>query len=263
MRLITESSEAYHAKSRSGDFLSSHALADFRKCPQLYRRKQLGLIPDADSAAFLVGRAAHTLILEGREAYESTYIVGGPINPKTGKEFGPTTKKFTEWADAQTKDVLSFDQDLLIENLANGVKQNAMAVELLKKGTPEGVIRSKLLGSFCQIRMDWYDPSIGVVDLKTCADLQWFENDFRRYGYAYNMAFYRSVLSAEIGMFANVHIIAVEKQEPFRCGVWKVGEDLLGLAQEENAKAILGLQKAKETDTWGTGYETVRIMDQL
>ena len=55
--LIREPADVYHAKSRQ--FLSSHKLADFRRCPLLYRRKQLGLIDDVDRPAYLVGRAAH------------------------------------------------------------------------------------------------------------------------------------------------------------------------------------------------------------
>ncbi len=57
--LVREPAEVYH--SNAADFLSSHALADFRKCPLLYHRKRCGLIPDEDRPAYLVGRAAHTV----------------------------------------------------------------------------------------------------------------------------------------------------------------------------------------------------------
>ncbi|MFM2011245.1 MAG: hypothetical protein RLZZ396_29, partial [Planctomycetota bacterium] len=36
--LIHESADLYHAKAKH--YLSSHQLADFRKCPQLYYRKK-------------------------------------------------------------------------------------------------------------------------------------------------------------------------------------------------------------------------------
>src|SRR5690606_37107688 len=98
--------------------LSSHALADFRRCPLLFHRKRIGLIADEDSNAFLLGRAAHTRILEGREVYERSFAIGGPINEKTGKPFGRDTKAFAEWTIACGKPVLSFDQAALIESLA-------------------------------------------------------------------------------------------------------------------------------------------------
>ena len=40
--LIREAADVYHAKSR--EYLSSHQLADFRKCPLLYWKKKQGLV---------------------------------------------------------------------------------------------------------------------------------------------------------------------------------------------------------------------------
>ena len=79
--LIREDAEAYHAQTQG--CLTSHRLADFRRCPELYHREQLGLIEDRDTPAYALGRAAHTLILEGREVFERQYAVGGPVNPRT------------------------------------------------------------------------------------------------------------------------------------------------------------------------------------
>ena len=73
--LTCEPADVYHA--RAADHLTSHQLADFRKCPLLYRNKQLGLIEDEDRPAYRLGRAAHTLILEGRDRFEARYAVGG------------------------------------------------------------------------------------------------------------------------------------------------------------------------------------------
>ena len=35
-----------------------------------------------------------------------------------------------------------------------------------------------------------------IFELKTADDLTWFEADSRRYGYAHQLAFYRSILAA-------------------------------------------------------------------
>ena len=84
--VLREPAETYHANASR--HLSSHALGEFRRCPLLYRRRKLGLVPDRDSPAYLLGRAAHTLILEGRVAYERAFAVGGPINHRTGQPYG-------------------------------------------------------------------------------------------------------------------------------------------------------------------------------
>lgn len=259
--VFQEPAEAYHAKAN--EYLSSHQLADFRKCPLLYNRKRLGLISDEDRPAFLVGRALHTLVLEGREQFEAEYAVGGPINPKTGQPFGATTKAFAEWAAACGKQVLTEAQLELVERMAEGVRQQQIAVDLLSSGMAEGVVRAEYCGLPCQIRMDWIDPHRGIVDLKTCDDLTWFEADAKRYGYVYQLAFYRAVLRQVISLPMPVYLIAVEKKEPFRSGVWQVHDDVLAQAQKENEAAIERLKLCQEADTWPTGYAELRVFDVL
>lgn len=258
--LIAESADEYHAKA--GEFLSSHQLLDFMKCPWLHRKKAIGLIEEKDSPAYLIGRAAHVRILEGRDIYETTFALGGPINPKTNKPFGSNTKAFAEWRESQGKPVLSHDQVDLVEQLVTGVAMNDEAVDLLLYGRSEGVVRAEYCGLPCQIRIDWLHPHRGIVDFKTCDDLTWFESDARRYGYHRQVAFYRAVLAQVLdGLLVPVHIIAAEKKEPFRCGVWRVSDDTLAIAQRENEAAIRRLKRCREDDSWPTGYEEVRILD--
>lgn len=259
--LIRESAEVYQAKASA--YLTSHQLADFRRCPLLYRKKRLGLIEDEDRPAFLVGRALHKLVLEGRERFEAEYAVGGPVNPKTGELYGSNTKAFSEWAAAQGKPVLTMQQRDLVECMAEGVRQHGLARDLLSEGIAEGVVRAEYCEVPSQIRMDWFDPHRGIVDLKTCDDLDWFEADARRYGYVHQVAFYQAVLSQVIASPMPVHFIAVEKKEPYRSGVWKVHEDALAQARRENEAAIERLRRCMATDTWGTGYEDARIFDCL
>ena len=258
--LEVESAEQYHAKADR--FLSSHQLLDFIKCPWLHRKKAIGLIEDKDSPAYMVGRAAHVRILEGRDVYETVFALGGPINPKTGKPFGAGTKAFSEWAEVQGKPVLSHDQIELVEQMASGVAMNDEAVDLLLYGRSEGVVRAEYCGTPCQIRIDWVHPHRGIVDFKTCDDLTWFEADARRYGYHRQMAFYRAVLAQVLeGLMVPVHLVAVEKKEPFRCGVWRVSDDTLAIAQRENEAAVRRLLACRQCDQWPTGYEEVRVLD--
>ncbi len=259
--LVHEPAEVYHAKA--GDFLSSHLLADFRKCPLLYHRKRTGLVSDEDRPAYLVGRAAHTVILEGQEAFERAFAVGGPVNPKTGLPFGSGTKAWAEWAEAQGKDVLTSDQAQLVTQMAASVKAHPLAQRLLSDGVAEGVVRAEYVGVPCQIRMDWFDLSTGIVDLKTVDTLDYFEVDARRYGYCHQLAFYVAVLQQRIGILAPAFFIAVEKREPFRCGVWKVTAEALDAARRENEAAIRRLQECQAKNDWPTLYEDQRFFDYL
>ena len=259
--LIHEPAEQYHAKAQ--EYLSSHQLSEFRKCPALYRKRQLDLVSNEDRPAYQIGRALHTLVLEGRDKFEAEYAVGGPINPKTSEIYGANTKTYAEWAAKQGKAVLTLQQFDLVENMADGVRANGMAVDLLSEGIPEGVVRCEYRDMPSQARIDWLAPYRGVVDLKTCDDLTWFEADARRYGYVYQLAFYRAVLQQVIGIHMPVYLIGVEKKQPFRCGVWKIADDALAQAQKANEAAIERLKRCIATDTWPTGYEEVRVFDAI
>lgn len=106
-KILSIPAAEYHAESRSGRYMSSHLLADFRESPELYRRKTTGQIEDTESPALAIGRAAHCLILEGRMAFDGQYLVAdGPVNAKTGEPFGKSTKAYAEWLASQSKEIL-------------------------------------------------------------------------------------------------------------------------------------------------------------
>jgi hypothetical protein len=122
-------------------------------------------------------------------------------------------------------------------------------------------VRTQYQAVACQARIDWLNPAAGLVDLKTCNDLTWFESDAHRYGYAHQLAFYRAVLAQVIGEYVPVHLVAAEKKEPYRCGVWHMADDALAVAQSENEAAIERIKECIATETWPTGYEDVRQFD--
>ncbi|MDR1492022.1 MAG: PD-(D/E)XK nuclease-like domain-containing protein [Planctomycetaceae bacterium] len=254
----TEPADVYHAKAK--EYLSSHQLIEFMQCPYLYQKRRAGLIDEKEPSAFLIGRAAHALILEGYEEYESQFAVGGPVNPSTGKPYGVATKKFIEWQESQRKPVISQEKAELISAMNSGVRMNPYAVELLQNGRAEGVVRADYCGVPCQIRADWFNPDYGIVDLKTCDDLRWFESDAKRFQYHHQLAFYQNVLDQAIGRLMPVYIIAVEKKEPFRCGVWQISSETLLFARAEIEAAIERLKVARMNDQYPTGYEELRIL---
>ena len=105
-RFLSIPAEEYHAASRSGQYMSSHLLADFRESPELYRRKTSGEIAESESPALALGRAAHCLILEGRAAFdEQFHVADGPVNPKTGEPYGKAAKAYAEWLSSQTCEI--------------------------------------------------------------------------------------------------------------------------------------------------------------
>lgn len=259
---------AYHEAARQGRFLSSHLLGDFRKSPRLYRKKMTGEIEPTDSAAFITGRAVHTLVLEGRGKFDEEFLVSdGPVNPKTGETFGKLTKAYREWAAAQRLPVVSGADFNFMLKLRESVWTHPVAGSLVDSGVAEQTVRTEYCGEPCQIRMDWfradYEGRPVICDLKTCETVDWFENDARRFGYPAQSSFYREVLriASDGEVVADCYLIAVEKREPFRCGVWKLTDALLESSARENERAIAELHECRKSGSWPTRTEELRIFD--
>ena len=262
--IINEPADEYHARSRSGEFMSSHLLADFRESPALYRMKINKEIEEKESSAFIIGRAAHCLILEGISVFKQNYLVAdGPINPRTGEPYGRNTKAFTEWASKQEKEIISGKDFGFISKLQINAWRHPMFEELIAYGVAEGVVRTIYCGVPCQIRMDWFNPAYGLIDLKTCEQLKSFESDCRRYGYIHQLAFYRAIIRQVTGENVPVKIIALEKSEPCSCGIWSIDSELLDQVEKINEKALIKYWECCATGIWPTGYEEIRTITTL
>ena len=256
--IIVEPADEYHANR--GKFLSSHALGDFRRCPLLFHKKATGKIMDVDRPAYVIGRAVHTLTLEGLDKFHDEYTVGEPINPQTGKAYGKASQAYKVWMEMQDKPVISTSDFEFIKHLQIAVWLHNGATELLQEGIAEGVVRASYSGVPCQIRMDFFNEAHGLMDLKTCDNLDYFDADARRYQYIHQAAFYRAVLREAAGKNYPFHLIAVEKHEPFRCGVWRISDEALDAAEAENAAAIRRLKRCRTDGRWPTNYEEIRLM---
>ena len=244
--------------------MSSHLLADFRESPELYRRKTSGEIAEAEGPALALGRAAHCLILEGRAAFDEQFLVAdGPVNPKTNEPYGKATKAYADWLGSQTKEIVSQKDFGFILKLQKSVWTHPTASALLDNGASEATVRAEYRGVPCQIRMDWFSREYGIVDLKTCDSLKWFEGDCKRFGYIYQMAFYRAVLREATGETVPVHLVAVEKNEPFSTGVWELSDDVLEQAETVNETALARYRKCLQSGEWPTGYEETRVITSL
>jgi len=261
--LLHESAEEYHAKSR--DYLSSHGLAAFRKSPHLFYLLVNDQYERKDSSVFVFGRAAHVLILEGEEAFSSQFTVGGPINPRTGEPYWPSSKAFKDYQAMTGKTILTSEQANDLYRMARSVREHPEAAVLLRReeGTPEAVVRAEYREIPSQIRMDWFSRTLGIVDLKTCEDLSYFEVDARKYEYIHQLTFYREVLAVATGSREACWLVAVEKKQPNRCGVWRVSDDALDAARDENEAAIRRMHQCARDEFWPTGFEEVRVLSPI
>lgn len=227
---LNETSATYH--SRRGVYLSSHQLADFRHSPRLYHDKLMGLIKDGDKPWFALGRAVHSLTLEGLDAFSSEFRLACRGSAKDGR----TSLAAWQWK-------LAFA-------MAAAVHKHALASQLLDEGRAEGTLRGQYCGVRCQVRLDWFSCLHGIVDLKTCESLDEFAHSARSFEYAHQLAFYRSLVELSTGQTPRVWMIAVEKQGSHRVGVWRIGRQNLDACRKENETAIARLAYCVSTQDW-------------
>ena len=257
-----EPEDQYHAQA--GVCLSSHLLSTFRHCPLLYKQTVDKVHTRPDSPAFALGRAVHALILEGEDIYLTRYRSDSPVNPKTGEPYGILTKRYKEWASevrASGRDAISKGDEITAQLLMRSVVSHKNAMELLD-GAPyrERVARVDCMGRKCQARVDAFGSEAGIVDLKTCQTLDKLVYQARSFNYIEQLSFYRMVLR-EVGVeVPRTHLIGVEKDYPYRCGVWRVEESSLDVAEEGNRHAIDDIMECEREGRWPTNYEDVRLL---
>lgn len=268
-QLIVEPAEKYNALRST--YLTSHGLMDYLKCPKTHHLKTTGAIPFKTSKAYEIGTAAHVLILEGVEAFgERYYIINPdhqPINDKTKKPYGPATKAYTDWLDsvADGRITLSPTDGQLVVDMADAVKAHDAARSLLEQGQPEGVLRATLQQSSgyavkAQVRIDWFNPDVGLIDLKTISDLDEFIEQFEQYQYDLQFAFYQMVTEEATGQVFPVHAIVVEKKQPYRVGVFEIHQNQIEAKRKEIAEYLDSYAESAAADHWPTRYEGIQVI---
>lgn len=229
----------YHA--RRGLFLTSHLLiAAFRGQSDLIDDFRNGR---GDTTSLYFGRAAHVWLLEGSAKFHTEYVVGGPVNQRTGKTFGTSSKTYQEWAATQPLPAITPEEFDLIQRMADSVRRENAGQQLLAKGEAEVTGRAEIEGVPCQIRLDWLTACNRIVDYKTTSSLSTFDIDCEQYGYLIQQAFYRQVVRELIGVSCPCYLIACEKSDESPAVVWRIRDDLLDEQEEKNRAKIMEVRE--------------------
>lgn len=259
---IFEEAAEYHALA--SEYLSSHQLTDYIQSPINYWYKRNVAKDKPEPASFFLGRAVHQLVLEGDQVFNQHYVVGGPINERTGKPFGTDTQKYQAWLaenGAEGKAGLSETDWNHIATIRDAVRAHKIARALLDVGFPEAVVRSDYFDTPCQIRIDWFNPDErAIIDLKTCRNLDRFEYDFKDFLYANQFSFYQEVFNAYFKFRPAVYAIAAEVSEPYRAAVYRITDTTLNEAREQNEAFIPKFLESKKTGVYPTRYEDLRFL---
>jgi exodeoxyribonuclease VIII len=266
--MIIESNEVYHANPA----ISHSKLETFRRRPALYCKKHVTkeIRPEAPTAAFRIGSAGHTLILEPTE-WTNRYAIkpeGIDRRTKDGKE------KWAEFEMANLgKTVIDQEEAAQVTAMATAVRNNPLASILLGAGSPE--LSWRTAGKLpLQCRTDWFNAAgceltegrAYVADVKTVESLNVgeygsFERSVFNFGYHRQAGFYLPLITEILSKpVFDFFFVAVEKCEPYGVAVYRLTDDAVALGQDETVKDLVALKKCLDTNDWPNIEPTMRTL---
>ena len=222
----------------------------------LAHMKQRMIQPVEATPAMLLGRAAHSAILEPDEFGERYCVFEGERRTKDGKA------QYSELIERHGAGYVlnQTDYDKCV-SMRDAVWANQSAKALLgKDGDTELSIawqddETELL---CKARLDrvsWKLAGGTIVDLKTTKDASRaeFERAIFNLGYHRQGGYYMNGVKARKIDMNHYTTIAVEKEEPFAVAVYRMTEGALEAGMDQIRPLMRKVRECMETDVW-PGY---------
>lgn len=248
------SSKEYHALPP--EIVSNSYLSRLNSCPAKAK------IPQAETPAMIIGRSAHTLILEGEASWWAQFVVAPEVDKRT-KEGRELCKAFIK--DNPDKDIIDTEDYIAILGMAEAVYNHPFAKELLNKGISESTIiwKDEETGILCKCRPDRTpaDNKGVLVDLKTTQDASAFGRAVMSYGYARQAAFYTEAVNKITGQkYDAFAFIVVEKEPPYRVEVYVLDAEYMNWGFNENHR-LLRLEKDCREKNFYPHYQNAGAQD--
>lgn len=168
-----------------------------------------------DKPAFVLGRAAHTAVLEPNQ-FESRYYLGDDIRR------GTKAWAALEIAAAGREVLKPQDWDLAMR-IRDAVWKHPLASAILGSGgrtETSGFWTDQATGELCKFRPDYHDAGQRIAaDLKTTTDMRSFQRTAAEYGLHIQQAWYETGFEALDAMLDNWFFVIIEKEPPYLVGV--------------------------------------------
>jgi hypothetical protein len=225
-------------------------LKEMRKSPLHYRHRKENA--PKETPAMLLGRAAHTAILEPMQFLREYALFEG--ERRAGKEW----EAFK--AQHAGKSILKGAEYDLCVAMQQAVRMHPVASRYLARGRAEQVITwtDEETGLFCKARVDWICDVPGLaalVDVKSTntVDATLFGANAARMGHYAQIAFYARGLRAA-GLPMPAKLIAVEQQPPHDVAVFDVDGDALAAGDEEVRELLGKVLECRASGEWPGRY---------
>lgn len=206
-----------------------------------------------DTAALRLGRAVHTLILEGATVFNNTYEKKyWNARTKEGKELSAQ-------ALASGKTLLSPAEYEQVVEIHNAVTAHEEVLSILSDAPYRETSwfwQDKTSGVWCKARPDMFGQFI-MCDLKTTANVHAFDRSAFKYAYPVQAAFYLRGWAAMRGADGrpDFPFIAVSTSAPYEVGVFRFDDDTLELADSLVGRMLEAYTEYEAERQWPTGLE--------
>jgi hypothetical protein len=190
--------------------------------------------PREENDAFAVGAYTHALLLQP-EQIENDFIVIAKLDRRTkeGKAAWESAQRRAELSGAR---IITDEQVTLGRAMADSVLANDAASRILSRLTlREITVIGDIGGRPAKAKVDGIatiDHATIIVDIKTAQSIhpRTFATAAATYGYYHQAAFYRRLVEQTVESVQDVIVIAVEKDAPHLCAVYRLPDAALEIA---------------------------------
>ena len=221
---IFKSDEAYYS-DRS--YLSNSSLKMLRESPTKFDLWRRGLWQQPDSPVFELGKAVHSLVLEG---IDNAVTFDGRRDMRTEKY-----QMFLQ--ENQGKFILSQSDYNDYLGMCERLQNNKDVRELINDGIAESPITGEIFGHKFKAKADYLVCNFSddyIVDLKTYGkSLDEFAKSSRWMLYNQQAALYTQLFGIQRFVF-----VVVEKSWPYEVGVFECTSDFIDSGMRELSKSI-------------------------
>ena len=259
--------DAYHGiEICAGPSISSSGLVNISHvmggCPARYWWDST-LNPDreeVDTEALRIGRAVHTLVLEGMDMFNKRFALlgeGMDLRSAAGK-----ARKAEIEAAGQV--MLRWDDFKKIQAMAVALDKHPRAKLVFTDGAPEKTLawQDEITGVWLRARPDWLPAAPAFIpDLKSAADASRlaFEKAVWDYGYHMKIAHVcDGIRTLGLGDPQAAYFVVQEKKAPFLCAVYALNSEALEWGAVQNRAAIETFARCLERNYWPGYAETVQ-----
>ncbi len=243
------------------DAVSNSYLGRLKDCPAKV------LMKEEDTKALGFGRALHSIVLEGFDAFHKDFAIAPKgIDKRTtvGK-----AKYAAFLAKSAGKGIITADEFVHAKNIRDAIFNHPFAKKVLGRGVTEQTIIWESEGILCKSRADALPggDTRALVDLKTTEDASYdgFLRSVKKYGYARGGAFYLDAVNFREGVevekderYDAFIFVVVEKKPPYIVGAYQLSGELIEYGREEYLR-LLQLDRECKENNFYPAYRSAKL----